>query len=163
MEIIFGWLLLSIIAGAIGSSRNIGFWGTFLLSLILSPLVGIIVALASRRKDDIHYQKELLSTIANRPQQVVSTKEYDTDDITSQLERITKLKSEGHITEEEFQSIKSRILAAGNPPNVEEVSELQEEQPIEHEKTRSEKEDRISYIIWGIALLILLFLIAKNK
>jgi len=43
------WLILSILVGAAGKSRNIGFWGGFLLSLFLSPLVGVIGVALSKR------------------------------------------------------------------------------------------------------------------
>ena len=46
--VLFGLLsdcLLSVLVGIIGSSRRIGFGLAFLLSLIFTPLVGLIVAL----------------------------------------------------------------------------------------------------------------------
>ncbi len=36
--------------GFAGSDKKIGYWGTFFLSLILSPLIGLIVALVSAPK-----------------------------------------------------------------------------------------------------------------
>lgn len=39
--------LLSMLVGIFGSRRNIGFGWTFLISLIFSPLVGLVVALLS--------------------------------------------------------------------------------------------------------------------
>lgn len=41
--------ILSIFVGMAGSHRTIGFWGAFLLSIFLTPIVGIIgVAISSR-------------------------------------------------------------------------------------------------------------------
>ena len=48
--IIFGLIsgsLLSILVGIIGSSRRIGFGWSFLISLVFTPVVGLIVALVS--------------------------------------------------------------------------------------------------------------------
>ncbi len=48
--IIFGLLsgsLLSILVGIVGSRRRIGFGWTFLISVVFTPLVGLIVALVS--------------------------------------------------------------------------------------------------------------------
>lgn len=48
LVILFGALsgcLLSVLVGVIGSRRRIGFGCAFLLSLIFTPLVGLIVAL----------------------------------------------------------------------------------------------------------------------
>lgn len=47
---ILAWIILSFFIAIIGSNRKIGYWGTFFLSLILSPIVGAIFALASERK-----------------------------------------------------------------------------------------------------------------
>ena len=46
MEIVLGWIVLSVVAGVIAGSRGRNGGGYFLLSLILSPLVGIILAAA---------------------------------------------------------------------------------------------------------------------
>lgn len=48
--LIFGILsgtLLSVLVGLVGSKRRIGFGWAFLLSLIFTPIVGLIVALIS--------------------------------------------------------------------------------------------------------------------
>ena len=48
LAVIFGLLsgsLLSVLVGIIGSRRRIGFGWAFLLSLIFTPLVGLIIAL----------------------------------------------------------------------------------------------------------------------
>ncbi len=48
--IIFGLIsgsLLSILVGIIGSNRRIGFGWSFLISLVFTPVVGLIVALVS--------------------------------------------------------------------------------------------------------------------
>ena len=52
LVIVFGLLtctLLAAIVGLIGSHRRIGFGWAFLLSLIFSPLVGLIVALCTEK------------------------------------------------------------------------------------------------------------------
>ncbi len=46
MEIALGWFVFSFVAAAIASSKNRGAGRYFLISLILSPLVGIILAAA---------------------------------------------------------------------------------------------------------------------
>lgn len=39
------WVVLSYFVGKFSSDKSIGFWGGFLISLLVSPLVGLIVAL----------------------------------------------------------------------------------------------------------------------
>ena len=41
------WVAVSYFIALIGRNRRFGFFGTFLVSLLLSPLVGILVVLAS--------------------------------------------------------------------------------------------------------------------
>ncbi len=45
MEIFVLWLALSVVAGAIASNRGRSGWGFFFLSVVLSPIIGIIAAL----------------------------------------------------------------------------------------------------------------------
>ena len=52
MGIFFGWIIFSFVVGFIGSERKIGFWGAFFLSILLSPLIGLIIALVSKNKED---------------------------------------------------------------------------------------------------------------
>lgn len=47
MIIFIVWIILCFVVASIGSNKNIGYWGTFFISLILSPIIGLIFALAS--------------------------------------------------------------------------------------------------------------------
>lgn len=55
---LFGWFLLSLLVGSIGNNRNIGFWGAFLLSLILSPIMGLIFTLISKSHTQMLLEKQ---------------------------------------------------------------------------------------------------------
>lgn len=58
--IIFGLLtgsLFSILVGLLGAQRNIGFGWSFLISLIFSPLVGLICVLLSTQRPDVAPRK----------------------------------------------------------------------------------------------------------
>jgi hypothetical protein len=52
------WLCLSFLVGIIGKNRNCGFWGAFILSVILSPLIGLVITLLFNKKKT---QTELLN------------------------------------------------------------------------------------------------------
>lgn len=52
MAIVFFWLILSFVVGALGSERSTGFFGALILSLLLSPLIGFLIVIASARKSD---------------------------------------------------------------------------------------------------------------
>ena len=45
------WLILCFIVANVGSGKKIGYWGTFFVSLILSPLIGLIVGIVSAKKE----------------------------------------------------------------------------------------------------------------
>lgn len=52
MTIYIAWIMLSLLAGSLGRNRSIEFSGAFTLSLILSPLVGLVVVLMSQEISD---------------------------------------------------------------------------------------------------------------
>ena len=41
------WILFSMFAADVGKKRIIGYWSVFWLSIILSPVIGLIIALMS--------------------------------------------------------------------------------------------------------------------
>lgn len=99
MEIIISWIILSFVVGAVAANRTTGFLGGFLISLLLSPLIGIIVTLASKRKDTIAFEKALLEK-----------NEYKNN--VNYIDELFKLKSlldSGAITNELFESEKLRL------------------------------------------------------
>ena len=93
MILIAPWLLFSLIVGILGAGRTTGFFGALLLSLLLSPLIGLIIVLVSQRKSDIRARKE--SVKSNQ---------------LSQLEKLGTLKEQGILSEEEFLKKKKKIL-----------------------------------------------------
>lgn len=44
------WLGLCFLVAMVGTNKNIGYWTTFLISLVFSPLIGLIFGLASKDK-----------------------------------------------------------------------------------------------------------------
>ena len=93
--IVFWWLVFTIIVTAIGANRKIGATTTFFLCLFLSPIVGIIAVLDS---------KKLPPEMPQLPIQPVKT------DFTEQLKRLNELRKEGALTEEEFELQKQKLL-----------------------------------------------------
>lgn len=53
---------LSVLVGKLGEKRKIGFWGSFIISIVLSPVIGLIATLFSKKKDvefvDINRKQE---------------------------------------------------------------------------------------------------------
>lgn len=50
---IFLWLALAVLVGIVGKNRSIGFGWAFGLSLIFSPIVGIIIVLLAKTKKEL--------------------------------------------------------------------------------------------------------------
>ena len=74
MDIFFGWIILSFIIGFVGSGRKIGYWSTFFISLLLSPLIGLIFALTSKELDE---NKIINPEVAKLTNKAISLKSSD--------------------------------------------------------------------------------------
>lgn len=103
--IFFMWIVFSFVAGALGASRTTGFWGALFLSLILSPLIGFIIVLASRRKEEAAQQKVVSSGFNNQEPQTVKKSSY-----LDEIKELAELKDQGVLTQDEFQEKKIAIL-----------------------------------------------------
>ena len=47
-------LVLSLFIGLLGMNSRLGFWGNFFASILLTPLVGLLLVLASGSKQHLH-------------------------------------------------------------------------------------------------------------
>ena len=115
MGIFISWIIFSFVAGIIGSGRKIGFWGAFLLSIILSPLIGLIFALVSKSNEKEEYEKEMLETQKSQQEaldRLSQEKQNSTSflSITNELEKLAKLKNDNLISDEEYQKLKDKLL-----------------------------------------------------
>lgn len=113
--IFIGWIIFSLVVGSVGSERKIGFWNAFLLSLLLSPIIGLIIALVSKDKEDEEYKKKILksqqtqkATLDNLSQS--KQNEFSSKSIADELEKLIKLRDENSITDEEFQKLKYNLI-----------------------------------------------------
>lgn len=116
MSAIVFWLVLSVLVGAIGSNRKIGFATALFVALFLSPLVGFIVVLFSKSKASIEQERRLdamqreqtdaLRRLSGQP--VIATGPYMVNDIVlpadynARVARLKDLRDRGIITQEEF-------------------------------------------------------------
>lgn len=65
MELVIGWLVFALLAGIFASSRGRSFGGVFLLSLVLSPLIGFIYVLVVKPLPTEAERKAAAETAAN--------------------------------------------------------------------------------------------------
>jgi hypothetical protein len=100
MIIFFGWIIFTVIVTAIGAERKIGGVASFFLSLILSPLIGLIIVLCSERISDAKFKSELL----------LKDKQAPADTSAKEIEELYELWQKGILTEAEYINKKQRIL-----------------------------------------------------
>lgn len=113
MGIFFGWIIFSFVVGAIGSSRKIGFWGAFFLSLLLSPVIGLIITLVSKNEEDEAYKEKVLKVQRNQQEALEKLAETETINkvsIADELEKLKKLREDNIISEVEFQGLKNKVI-----------------------------------------------------
>lgn len=108
MAIFIAWIFGSIIAAFMGSGKKIGSTGAFFLALFLSPIVGIIAAVASREDSEIKLQESILS---NQNEILKETNKYANISIADEIIKFKQLYESGAITEEEYEIQKKRLLS----------------------------------------------------
>ena len=113
MGIFFGWIIFSFVVGFVGSGRKIGFFGAFFLSLLLSPLIGLIIALVSKNEADEAYKTKVLTVQQNQQEtlkKLSETEKIKTVSIADELAKLKIMREDGIITEDEFQNLKNKII-----------------------------------------------------
>jgi hypothetical protein len=99
MEIFIVWLILSSVVAVMGDSRKIGSFNAFFLSIFLSPLVGLVFTLSSKRNDTIAFEKALLEKQTNNYTNYID-----------ELYKLQKLYESNSIDEEFYNSEKARLV-----------------------------------------------------
>lgn len=87
------WIALALLVSTVSKNRKLGQWPGFFLSLLLSPLIGLIIALVSPRIDGMEKQFPKYTP-------------YEVE----QIKKLYKLRDSGAITEEEFRLKKAKMV-----------------------------------------------------
>jgi uncharacterized membrane protein len=98
MVIAVFWIICSFAFAAMGSEREIGFWPSFFICLLLSPVIGLIIILVSKTK---------ATELKAEP---VLAEEKGNQSTADELLKFKDLFDKGVITQEEFDTQKKRIL-----------------------------------------------------
>lgn len=104
------WVVMSVVVGIISTDKKMGFLGGFMLSIILSPLVGFIITLFSKSIEQENREKELLENQKEQTRLLAEKSENNTISIADEIEKLISLKDKGLLTEEEFQKAKQRLI-----------------------------------------------------
>jgi len=99
------WILLSLGVGLLGDSRRVGFAGGFFWSLLLSPLIGVIIVLASQRKGDFETELQRLKGAPPPPMRSAQA-----PGVAAELERLKSLHDSGALTDAEYEAAKGKVL-----------------------------------------------------
>ncbi|MGI4864147.1 MAG: SHOCT domain-containing protein [Janthinobacterium lividum] len=113
MGIFLGWLAFSFFVGLIGGERKIGFWGAFMLSLFLSPIIGLIATVLSKSNEDAKREAQMLALQQQQAAALASLQQSATPaaaesalvlpaDPDARAARLKDLRDRGIITQEEF-------------------------------------------------------------
>lgn len=132
--LIFFYLLFSVLVGIWADKKPaLGFLGGFVLSLLLSPLIGLIITAASKDKP----APAVLPT--NNPSP------------TDEVYKASQLLNAGHITPEEFAAIKEKHM-----PGEATHKRLMEEMAIVNAiKAKRAATDRMIWLGFGIFVLLM--------
>lgn len=102
------WIIFSVIVGFIGSPRKVGFGGALLWSLLLSPLVGLLITLSSKRLEDVERE---MQTAQEAKKQTAALEAMRAGSLADQLQRLAEMRDAGAITEEDYSAAKKKLLA----------------------------------------------------
>lgn len=108
MVIFISWFAFSFVVGLIGTGRKIGFGAAFLLSLLLSPLLGIIITLSSKSDSQAKFEQQTLDLQRQQIEAASSQRMHSTAD---ELRKLKTLYDEGALTEAEFDLQKAKLLS----------------------------------------------------
>ncbi|MCA0933104.1 hypothetical protein LCM02_11620 [Lutimonas saemankumensis] len=95
LPILLFYLFFTFIVAFLGQKKEIGFWGAFIVSTLLSPLIGLLIVIASKPLNTETLKVELDST----PRQEAIAKLKEAKDLVD-LEMMSK---------EEFNSLKEEL------------------------------------------------------
>jgi hypothetical protein len=116
MVAVLVWITLSFFIGLMGGERKIGFWGAFFLSLLLSPLLGIIFAALSKSNADAQREAQMLAlqqqqaaALASMQQPASPQQAALPQDYNARAARLKDLRDRGMITQEEFMEQLGRL------------------------------------------------------
>ena len=106
MGYVFVWVLLSFVIGRIGLKRKIGYLWAMLISLLLSPVLGLIITLFSPQLSRIEYKKLMLEE--QRETNALLKKRSTVDE----LKALQELRSTNVVSEAEYEKLKGQIINA---------------------------------------------------
>ncbi len=103
MGFIIIWIILCLVVAGIGENRTVGFWGSFLWALFLSPVIGLIIVLCSKSNTQAAIEQGLLNQLTdkNKPTH---------EEIEAKLKKIQGMRDGKLITESEYNLMRKEVI-----------------------------------------------------
>lgn len=108
MEYVLIWFFGSIAVAMLGMTRTIGTFGSFIISIFFSPVIGLIAVVLSKDKQTNELEKSIL---LKHTQEQNDMHPVTTAEASTQLEELEKVKEKKLITHDEYLQIRKRILS----------------------------------------------------
>jgi len=87
------------------------FWRSFFLSLILSPLIGLIITAFSESIENEVYKKTMMKTQKKQKDALEKLSEnIENNSIAEEIMKLGKLKEDNLITEDEYHNLKNKVI-----------------------------------------------------
>ena len=122
MEIVFFWLLFAGAVGIFAASRGRSGSGFFLLSVVLSPLLGFLIVMLTpnlatandieqQRREEHERQIEAIRSLANSAAPGAAA--VAPPSVADEIQKLAALRDSGALTEDEFAAQKAAVLSRG--------------------------------------------------
>lgn len=108
MELLISYLILCLLVGYMASGTTLGFVSGFLLSILLTPIIGFIITLLYPVKKATQKSINEQSMQTKTPVQVAGKSPID--EVKEKLQKLEEMKKENLITESEYEELRKKAL-----------------------------------------------------
>ena len=113
MEIIllFAYTCVCLLMGLWGTNKMIGFLSAFLLSFVLTPLIGFWIILFSKDKTQFMNEQNMMRMQFNQMNAIQQIqRNQNNSNIATELEKLERLKVSGSLNEDEYIKLKNKLI-----------------------------------------------------
>jgi uncharacterized membrane protein len=102
MEYFIFYVMICLLVAIMGRGKTIGYWGVFLWSMLLTPVIGFFIGLFCKSQYRANLEHQAYTNMANQ--------NFSKVNVSEELDRLQQLKDKGTITEEEFTRLKNDLI-----------------------------------------------------
>lgn len=163
MMFFIGWIAFAALVGVLGKQSTMGGWAIFGLSLILSPVIGLIICLLTQKS-----QQQIAEELAAIKENTAPEKRYTSaDEKITLLDKARSLLKDGVITEAQFNEMRDEIVSRKEHGTFEERCPIDpdKEETIEVEPPKDDNVMKpvIFFVIFLLALALYAYYITSTS